>query len=62
MSDIRHTVYIKRRSTSIIKVSVAYVGVHISRHSKEELAWALDKWLWVIGNKMLLKTVIPLGH
>ena len=27
---------------------------------KEELAWAIDKWLWVIINTMLLKTVIPL--
>ena len=27
---------------------------------KEELAWTIDKWLQVIGNKMLFKTVIPL--
>ena len=26
---------------------------------KEELAWAIDKWLRVIGNIMLFKTVIP---
>ena len=25
---------------------------------KEELAWATDKWLWVIGNIMLFTTVI----
>ena len=27
---------------------------------KEELAWAIDKWLRVISNKMLFKAVIPL--
>ena len=27
---------------------------------KEALAWALDKGLWIIGNTMLFKTVIPL--
>ena len=27
---------------------------------KEELAWATDKWLQVVSNKMLFKTVIPL--
>ena len=27
---------------------------------KEELAWGIDKWLWVINNTMLFKTVIPL--
>ena len=27
---------------------------------KEELAWAIDKWLQLIINKMLFKTVIPL--
>ena len=25
---------------------------------KQELAWAADKQLWVISNKMLFKTVI----
>ena len=39
---------------------VAYVNVCISRHLKEELAWAIDKWLWLIINIMLFKTVIPL--
>ena len=29
-------------------------------HLKDELAWAIDKWLWVTSNKMLFKTVIPL--
>ena len=40
---------------------VVYVNVHVLRHLKEELAWAIDKWLWVISNKMFFKTVIPLG-
>ena len=31
-------------------MGVAYVGVHISRHLIEELAWATDKQLWVISN------------
>ena len=39
---------------------MAYVNVRVSRHLKEELAWAIDKWLPVISNKMLTKTVIPL--
>ena len=29
---------------------------------KEKLAWAIDKWLWVISNKMLFKAVIPLRN
>ena len=29
---------------------MACAGAHISRHSKEELAWAADKCLWVISN------------
>ena len=31
-------------------------GIHVSRHLKEELAWAADKWL------MLLTIVIPLKN
>ena len=40
-------------------------GVHghtISRHLKEELAWATDKWLWIISNIMLFETVVPLRN
>ena len=33
------------------------MNVHVSRHLKEELAWAIDKWLRVISNTMLFKTV-----
>ena len=39
---------------------MAYVNVRVSRCLDEELGWAIDKWLWLIVNKMLLKTVIPL--
>ena len=41
-----------------MKVGVAYMNVCILRHLKEELAWVLDKWLQLISNKMLFKTVI----
>ena len=47
-------------STSVIRAGVAYVNVCISRCLKEELAWAIDNWLWLINNTMLFKTVIPL--
>ena len=30
-------------------VGVVDVNVCISSHLKEELAWAADKWLWVIS-------------
>ena len=33
--------------------------VCVSRHLKEELAWARHKWLQVISNKMLFETAIP---
>ena len=39
---------------------MACMGVNVSRRLKEELAWATDKWLQVISNIMLFKTVIPL--
>ena len=38
---------------------MAYVNVRVSRRLKEELSWAIDKWLWLIFNTMLFKTVIP---
>ena len=41
---------------------MAYVNVCVSRHLKEELAWAIDKRLWDVSNKMLFKTVIPLRN
>ena len=36
------------------------MNVRVSEHLKEELAWTIDKRHWVISNKMLFKTVIPL--
>ena len=51
---------VTRRSASVTRVDVVYVNVCISRHLKGELAWVIDKRLWLIINKMLFKTVIPL--
>ena len=48
------------RNTSVIRVGVVYVNICISRCLKEELAWAIDKWLQLIINTMLFKTVISL--
>ena len=38
---------------------MAYVNARVSKSLKEELAWAIDKWLQVAGNEMLFKTIIP---
>ena len=38
---------------------MAYMNVCVSRRLKEELAWVIDKWLRVISNKILFKTVVP---
>ena len=46
----------------VIKVGVAYVNLRVSRCLKEELVWVIGKWLWVISNKMLFKTVVPLRN
>ena len=37
---------------------MACVGANVSRRIKKGLAWATDKWLQVISNIMLFKTVI----
>ena len=37
---------------SVIKVGVVYVNVCVLRHLKEELAWAIDKRIRVVSNKM----------
>ena len=55
-------IWVTRWSTSVIKVGVVYVNVRVSRCLKDELAWAIDKRLWVISNKILFKTVIPLRN
>ena len=36
---------------------MVYVGIHVSRHLKEELTWAIDKGLWPIVNVILFKTI-----
>ena len=46
---------VTRRGTSVIKVDVVDVGVHVSSHVKEEMTWAIDKWLWIISSMMLFK-------
>ena len=38
------------------------MNIHLPKSLKEELAWAIDKRLWVIGNKMLFKIVTPLRN
>ena len=48
-----------RWSTLVTKVGVVCVGVVVLRCLKEELAWAIDKWVQVISNKM---TVIALRN
>ena len=35
-----------------------YVNLRVFGHLKDELAWAIDNWLWVTSNKMFFKTVI----
>ena len=37
----------------VIKVGVVDIDVRISSHLKEELAWAVDKRLWIISTIML---------
>ena len=27
---------------------MAYVSIHVPRHLNEKLAWATDKWLWLL--------------
>ena len=48
-----------RRSALFIKMGVAYVNVHVSKHLKEKQAWAIDERNQVISNKMLFNTVMP---
>ena len=41
---------VAKQSSSVIKVGVAYVDIHISRYLQQELTLAADEWLWVISN------------
>ena len=36
------------------------MNVRVSRHLKEELTLAIDKWLRIVSNKMLFKTVVAI--
>ena len=38
-----------------MKVGVVDVDICVSSHLKEELAWVVDKQLWIISAIMLLK-------
>ena len=38
-----------------MKVSVVDIGVRVSSYLKEELTWAVDKWLQVNSTIMLFK-------
>ena len=38
------------QSASVIMVGVAYMNIRVSKHLKEELSWAVDKWLRLIIN------------
>ena len=40
-----------------MKVGVIDVDISVSSHLKEELVWAVGKWLQVISTIMLFKTV-----
>ena len=50
-----------KQSVSAIKVDVVHIGMHVSRLLKE-LAWDIDKQLWVISNIMLSKPLILLRN
>ena len=49
---------VTRWNASVIEVGV----VQISRLLKEKVAWATDKWIRIISNIMLYKTVMPLKN
>ena len=36
--------------------------MHIEEFKRRSLAWAIDKWLQVVSNKMLFNTVMPLRN
>ena len=36
---------------------MAYVNIRVLKSLKEDLAWAIDKRLRIVSNKMLFKTV-----
>ena len=50
---------VTRQSTSVIKVGVAYMNVCVSKHLKEELAWAINK---LASAYLLFRIVMPLRN
>ena len=44
-----------RRNVLVLKMGVVNIDVCVLSHLKEELAWAVDKQLWVISTIMLFK-------
>ena len=52
----------KKKEHFSYKGDMAYMNVYVSRHLKEELAWAIDKRFRVVSNTMLFKTVTPLRN
>ena len=61
-SHLKQPYISNKTNTSVIKVGMVRVGVHISRRLKEERAWATYKRFQVISNIVLFKTVIPLRN
>ena len=43
---------VTQQSASVIKVGVVDIDVCVWSHLKEELTWAIDKWIWVISTIM----------
>ena len=54
--------YISNKMERFSYKGATYVGVHIWGHLKDKLPWAIDKWIRIISNIMLIKTVTPLRH
>ena len=51
---------VTRKRASVLKVGVAYINIYMSKHLKEELAYAIDKWFHIISFVPLYKMVILL--
>ena len=50
---------VTRRSTSVIRMGMAYVNARVLNRLKKELSWTIDKRFRLIINTFF-KTVIPL--
>ena len=47
-----------RNSAPVLKVDAVDIDIYISSHSKLELAWAANKWLWIISTIGLFKKIV----